>query len=100
MMDIKAFNTPEGYLFRVHLDTTKTMDIPDQNLPAPAEGEPDTRPIMTIPDPDWVCEWMWGKEQPKGQTTNDYLLACKREAGGLAILELDRRQPPTEIVLP
>lgn len=100
MMNTTAFNAPNGFLFRVHLDTTKVLQVPDPAMPAPAEGEEDTRPLVTIPDPAWVCEWTWGKEPPEGVTVTDYLLACKREAELLAVEELAKRQPPEEIVLP
>jgi hypothetical protein len=52
-----------------------------------------------VPDPAWVCEWVWGKEPPEGQDVATYLQACKREALLLAEGELARRQPPTELVI-
>lgn len=100
MIDTKAFNTSAGFLFRVHLDETKTVQVPDPALPAPAEGEEDTRPLVDIPDPAWWFERTWGKEPPEGQTLNDYLSNCKREFELLAAEELAKRQPPEEIVLP
>lgn len=80
-METQAYNTPQGYLFRIHLDTTKVL----------GDGSP---------DPAWVIEYTWSKTPPDGQTATEYLTACKREATLLAELELARRQPPTEIALP
>lgn len=95
MMTVKAYNDPAGYRFVVVLDDT--MLIPDPSLPTPADGEPDTRPMLQ--DPAYVREYTWGKDAPEGQTTPEYLQACKREALLLGELELGKLQPPEEIDL-
>lgn len=42
-------------------------------------------------------EYRWGKEAPEGQTVQEYLQNCKREAELLTQLEIDKNQPPQEI---
>jgi sugar/nucleoside kinase (ribokinase family) len=41
----------------------------------------------------------WGKEPPDGQTEEEYLQSCKREAELLAADAIGRLQPPTPIEL-
>lgn len=59
MKIISARETSTTYRFAVHLDPSKTI-----------EGEP---------DPAWVAEYEWGKEQPKAVSMREMKLLAKLE---------------------
>lgn len=81
MMLTKAYDDGSSYRFVVLIDGTKVL--PDGS-----------------PDPAWTKEYTWGKEPPQGQTAQDYLASCKREAELLAALDPRLQPPPQEILLP
>lgn len=41
----------------------------------------------------------WGKQPPEGQTKSEYLQSCKREALLLAQDAINRKEPPTELII-
>ncbi len=61
--------------------------------------ETSTEYIFTVTDgtPENTFEYRWGKTLPEGQTVQQYLQNCKREAQFLAEHELAQAQPPQEI---
>jgi hypothetical protein len=67
-----------GYLWRVHLDDSKTVPDP---------ADPDGR----LPDPGWVREWEFPGVPPDvGMTAARYVESQRAEVKLLAELELER----------
>jgi len=81
VMKTVIFDEGNAYLFKVHIDTTKIQN----------DGSP---------DPAWVLEYRWCKEPPEGQSLQEYLATCKREAELLAALDPRLQPAPQEMVLP
>ncbi len=79
MQMLRARQRPDGYHFRIHLDTTKLID-----------GNP---------DPEWVAEYVWGLTPPQGVTVAAYRATVVAEAKALAALELAKRVPPAGTAL-
>ena len=55
--------------------------------------------LFVITAEEDMFEYRWGKELPEGQTVEEYLLNCKREAELLVQHEIESRRPPQEITL-
>lgn len=53
--------------------------------------------IFTVTEGEQVFTYEWGKQPPEGQTTDQYLQSCKREAELLAADVLTRQQEPTPV---
>lgn len=90
-MDLKAFDIDNVYLFVVRLngdESPHTWEDIEQAVEA------------RQPLPDGVCAWPWDQQPPEGQSSEEYLQTCRREALLLADLELRRRQGPQEIAIP
>jgi len=58
-----------------------------------------TEYIFTVTDgmEENAFVYKFGKQPPEGQTLQEYLQNCKREAELLAQLEIDKKQPPQEM---
>lgn len=55
--------------------------------------------IFTVAEGNQVFAYEWGKQPPIGQTTEQYLQSCKREAEALVVDEISRQQPPTPVAI-
>ncbi|MEX2395873.1 MAG: hypothetical protein WD491_02560 [Balneolales bacterium] len=52
---------------------------------------------FTVTDGMKTFKYSWSKDAPEGQTTEEYIQSCKREAELLARHELDKNVEPTEL---
>ena len=59
--------------------------------------ETDLSYVFTVTDGQKTFVYEWVKQPPEGQTTEDYLQNCKREALLLAELEVTPKPTPTPI---
>jgi len=58
-----------------------------------------TEYILTVTDGEFEFEYNWGKEPLEGQTLEEYLQSCKREAELLAQFEIDKNTEPMPVQL-
>lgn len=96
---IKALQARERnteYFYRVHIDTTKEIDDPEDKAPEVADPDNPGRRIpdpgftaKKVPDPAYIREYHWGKDVSEEDR--------EREMKALVALELSRMDPGTAL---
>jgi hypothetical protein len=77
---LPAKGPAQRYLWRVHLDDSKTVPDPDD-------------PERQVPDPAWVLEREFPAEPPRPMTVSEYVDEQRSELALLAEHELARMEP-------